>query len=654
MTSRSAFSNTVVFAGCVLLFGVMTIGAVWLNQTYLESLSFHTKDFPYYLQFGLKWLDPRYTPRMSINPNGINFLGYYGPEATTTIHQAIHFEPFKYIDGMVLMLFRAPIALFVLRSALFFAPILYLAWGWYHNHRTHAGIVMAFILAFCALPAMPFAVTHDLRPFQLLAPFLLLGVIAITLRRPSWEILLWFNALFFVREEALLFGAGLILYALACQIADPLTSKLPVKGMVLSGLFWGALTAIYFWFMGFPTKGLGATRVIVEGEPFNPLSLVPLGLVGGWFLGLLAWGWISKQKPVVPLAALTILLLPMAWQFYGTYNTTPSNSLIHDALFSPRFYLMGALVLFSGVAVGVNFGSKRLHRLIATILGGFALAGVGITATSAESGWAAYQEAMSRRDEVEVVWNVQQGTTPFETNVLTDKWTYQAFYNYESVMMYESLPYYYDPRPIEREYPSNLPVLVRALNETVDVIVITKESRADIESALATGTVAHQVVLVEQNERFMVYQILRPTHPDISQQPAADFGGQIRLATVEVQPAVVSPTQTVKIILSLQRIIPITQDYNVLVKLLDAQAQEIARSEGYPWGAPTSQWQAWEIRPDGHDLQIPSNTPPGNYTVTVEFYDPVTFAPLAVTGVNDPDALLSDRAWNIGQVVVTP
>jgi len=653
MTTRPTFSNTVILAVYVLLFGVMTIGAVWLNQTYLESLNFHTKDFAYYLQFGLKWLDSRYTPQMSINPNGINFLGFYGPEATTTIHQAIHFEPFKYIDGIFLILFRAPLALFVLRSALFFAPILYLGWGWYHAHRRNSGIVFTFLLALCALPSMPFAVTHDLRPFQLLAPFLLLSLIAITVRRPSWEILLWFNALFLVREEALVFGAGLIVYALASEIATSMPSKLPIKGMVLSGIFWGVMTAIYFWFMGYPSKGLGATRVIVEGEPFNPLSLVPLGLLGGLFLGVLGWGWLRKQKSVLPLAALIILVLPMAWQFYGTYNTTTTDILIPDALFSPRLYLMGALFLFLGFLAGAHAQARWVPRLVTTLLGVIAVVGITITTFHPESGWAASQEALRRQDEVEVVWKVQSLTNPLETSVLTDKWGYQAFYNYESVMMYESLPYYVHPHPMQ-EYPENLPALVRALDDVVDVIVITKESRTDIESALSTSGMASRVLLVEQNDRFIVYQIARPTHPIVSHHPVADFGGQIRLAMVEIQPAVVHPNETVKIILSLQRIVPITQDYNVLVKLVDAQGQEIARSEGYPWGAPTSQWQAWEIRPDGHDLQIPSHTSPGDYNITVEFYDPATFAPLTVSGVNDPETVLSDREWQVGQVTVTP
>jgi hypothetical protein len=48
------------------------------------------------------------------------------------------------------------------------------------------------------------------------------------------------------------------------------------------------------------------------------------------------------------------------------------------------------------------------------------------------------------------------------------------------------------------------------------------------------------------------------------------------------------------------------------------------RSDGWPWGAATSRWPVGEVWPDGHDLTIPPETPPGLYRVQVTFYDPAT------------------------------
>jgi hypothetical protein len=62
----------------------------------------------------------------------------------------------------------------------------------------------------------------------------------------------------------------------------------------------------------------------------------------------------------------------------------------------------------------------------------------------------------------------------------------------------------------------------------------------------------------------------------------------------------------------------------VLVRVVGLDGTEIARDEGWPWGAATSSWQRGVVWPDGHDLTIPPATPPGYYRVELGFYDPAT------------------------------
>ncbi len=98
----------------------------------------------------------------------------------------------------------------------------------------------------------------------------------------------------------------------------------------------------------------------------------------------------------------------------------------------------------------------------------------------------------------------------------------------------------------------------------------------------------------------------------------------IRLVTFQLPAAAVMPGETVRAVFYLVNQGPIATNLNVLVRVVGRDGAEIARSEGWPWGAATSTWQAGVVWPDGHDLAIPPDTPPGYYRVELGFYDPAT------------------------------
>jgi hypothetical protein len=62
----------------------------------------------------------------------------------------------------------------------------------------------------------------------------------------------------------------------------------------------------------------------------------------------------------------------------------------------------------------------------------------------------------------------------------------------------------------------------------------------------------------------------------------------------------------------------------VIVRLVDEDGQEIGRSEGWPFGTPTSTWEVGQVYVDGHEFTIPVDAPPAYYQVQVGFYDPAT------------------------------
>ena len=127
--------------------------------------------------------------------------------------------------------------------------------------------------------------------------------------------------------------------------------------------------------------------------------------------------------------------------------------------------------------------------------------------------------------------------------------------------------------------------------------------------------------------------------------PLADWEGAIRLGAVDLPAESVVPGATVPLTLYLGRGAPIDRNLNVLVRVTSTGGEEIARSEGWPYGSATSTWGASEMWPDGHQLAIDPAAAPGIYRIEVSFYDPATLATfgdivttgyLAVSGAETP------------------
>lgn len=144
---------------------------------------------------------------------------------------------------------------------------------------------------------------------------------------------------------------------------------------------------------------------------------------------------------------------------------------------------------------------------------------------------------------------------------------------------------------------------------------------------------------------------LPPFGPDGARR--ADFGGLIRLLGVRLDRREVSPGDRLALTLDLQALAPMARDLNVLVRLVGPDGEDLWRDEGWPWGAPTSQWPRCEVRPDGHQIAIPPDAPPGLYRLEASFYDPATLAALPVTEANS-DQPTGEQARTLALVQVGP
>ncbi|MFZ1771174.1 MAG: hypothetical protein WAU00_18345, partial [Caldilinea sp.] len=132
---------------------------------------------------------------------------------------------------------------------------------------------------------------------------------------------------------------------------------------------------------------------------------------------------------------------------------------------------------------------------------------------------------------------------------------------------------------------------------------------------------------------------LLPPFIDLNTAPAADFGDAIRLIGVDLPQGQMAPGGQQLVTFYLQALAPMQTNYNVLVRLLASDGSELWREEGWPWGAPTTNWPVREVRPDGHTLALPADAAPGLYQLVLSFYDPATFDPLPAVEVRGGAAL---------------
>ena len=83
-TQRS--SGTALSIPLTAIIAIACLAAILFNQLTLQAMEFHARDYTYYLQFAAKLLHGRLTPHHSLNPEGFNFLGFYGVDGEAGLH----------------------------------------------------------------------------------------------------------------------------------------------------------------------------------------------------------------------------------------------------------------------------------------------------------------------------------------------------------------------------------------------------------------------------------------------------------------------------------------------------------------------------------------------------------------------------------------
>jgi hypothetical protein len=474
-----------------------------------DSLQFHPIDYSYFVEQAARLSNPLLDDRFALNIDGYNFLGLQGTEDAYSIFQAIHIEYFRYTYTILYWLFHSSLALYIFYCLLFFLPILYFALLPRPNTRAAWLPPVLFALLYLSIPAALNSVTYDLRPRILFIAAWSLVVLAVYYRRPFREKLILFLFLLFLREESILLG-GIVL--VLNFIRMPATSdrwKQTFLFLFLTLANFAAFLAFMKWggynefgpfnpnnfltdlslsgLLALSTVGILLLLLVVLVARRRPAYLPPLLFFLAYSAAILMTG-LSAYRDITLWYLTQIAISPVtAWDVFLKIITGAQNSLA-------LYILILAPILLLDSARG------RWRSLLAGSLGALCILFAALSVYTLVPEISAWKQSLA---PARLVWNFKAEQDPYQTNLLLDYNTYQAFYDFDKIIVYNRLPLWM-VEPYQRYYPNNKRVLASLIRDRMQYAVISQESLANVrELAAIAGRPAR---VIASNQRYVVLQ----------------------------------------------------------------------------------------------------------------------------------------------------
>ncbi len=493
-----------------------------------ESLQFHQRDYNYFVEQAARLTDPRLSKSFAMQIEGYNFLGLQGIEGVKSLYHAIHTEYFRYLYVLLYGVFRDPLALYIVYSLLFFSPILYFAFLPFPDERQHTILVVLFSLLYVLFPATLNSVTSDLRPRMLFASAWSLLLLSIYFDRPFWEKLLFFLFLVGIREEGIILGA-IAIGLNYLKLKGRQERKFQTVVLLVIDASALALFLAFMWWGGY-------TRIDAAYNPINFIRLAPTPymlavMVFGATLALFAW-WMRRKSdrlhqltPFLLCYSLAIGLTGFQWLRdnlrWASQQIQASATGAGDIALNAVTNETTALVFYLLIVLGLILWGSTQGRPRRLIIAAFSLTLVLSTAITLIY----YPPWISKwRENVtpaSLVWDFAATHDRYETKILVDYDTYQAFYNFDQVIVYNRLPLW-NTLPEKRYYPANKDALVKQIQKGIQYAVIGRESLGNVlELAEMAGVPVNQVA---SNDHYVILgfqplaleweSIARPDHQD--------------------------------------------------------------------------------------------------------------------------------------------
>lgn len=510
---RAAIVESRVKTFALVTYLLMVALTVILLVMKRDGLQFHQRDYNYFVEQAARLSDPLMTKRFAMNIEGFNFLGLQGIEGTRSLIQAIHTEYFRYTYTVLYSIFRSTLPLYIFYSMVFFLPVLYIAFIPRPQNRFTRQQIVLFILLFLLFPATMPAATADLRPRMLFFAAWILAALAVLYQRPFLEKLLMFGFLLSVREEGILLGAVVVALNFLMMQGKPNRWKESLVFLVLDGIALALFLAFMAW-GGYNRVDEGVSLMAflsnLLASPTGLLLIVAVLIVIG--VGFTFW----KQKKHFPMFLILLVysgailmtgaqLLREAVQWYGAQSEAGPVGIwdlyvhIFTNPFSALFFytLLPLLIFLIDRIHPKSWPATRIALLVLCLV----FAGTSlVTFLPQVTEW---NRALPSAD---IVWEFVESHDRYQTNVLLDYSTYQAFYHYDNVLVYNRLPVWLVWPVLEnRYYPQNTNLLVREIQQRMEYAVVSRESLEAINRL--AGLAGASAEVVAENDRYVIIKL---------------------------------------------------------------------------------------------------------------------------------------------------
>ncbi len=503
----------------VVLFCIVVIAGVLFCHMKYRALAYQIRDFPYYMQFASKLLDHQAHPRYTLNPQGYNIFRHRSYDGIGSLHRSIHFEPIKYVYGALYGIVPYVPTVFAFIAFLYFLPLVYVSFIPLLMGKKRRLFLLLFVASYILYPGTMRAIAYDAKPYSLFVPFFSMVVLAIVYNRPFREFLLWVFCIFCVREEALIFNA--ILLVLYCVYRPPAKFRMVVL-LGMYALYAFVLRAYYGW-ADFPferTVNPITANIYMLLYNRTVISMVALVFVLLWaYFVVRSWreGKVWARK-LLCVAVFASLFIPLGWQLLIQFDRVQSTKTMYAPLIvtadyminMPHFSIYFASLLLFIVMLNELFPRNLVRWFCTALVGGIALGSVYVLTQS--GGYSALYRMFTYWDmgiASQPVFDLRESTDKYNTSILCDYRTYQAFYDYERVHVYNQLTCRSD-RSLPLCFPDNRHELLSLINLDIDYIVVNAKNRDDIEALL--GQSMRKPLSSSGNELFTVYRFCRASH----------------------------------------------------------------------------------------------------------------------------------------------
>lgn len=355
-----------------------------------------------------------------------------------------------------------------------------------------------------------------------------------------------------------------------------------------------------------------------QGQAYGVTITRPQALYGVLLLAALAAAGMMRQdagppRPLRPAERLSLIALPSALLpvtlFMAGANTVPYVKFLLPANLT--------LALLAGRGVALMLRAERIPlRAAGGLLGAVvmvpALVGLGNLYADPAYERADYR-AMAERIRKEA------GTDAAVVLTAPNQW--------------EVFTYYYPDGPGVAPLPDdNTDATLNALLSGYDRIyaIFWGEGQQDPERRIESRLDAEAFPVSDQwygDVRFVTYAVPAESATEPQTRTALAFGqGGIMLEGYAISAGEAAPGDAIGVTLFWHTEQPIQAAYKVFVHLVGPGGVLVTQHDSQPGGdlRPTPSWEVGETIVDNHGLVLPTDLPPGTYTLITGMYDPAS------------------------------